>query len=94
MPRLFVIFEIAAMSVSFNVGFAGVSVNTSFVLGDRAADRLRVRRVDERELDAEARVDLRREPIRAAVRDVRDHRVIVGRQRRLEHDLLGGHARR
>ena len=31
MPRSCVIFEIAAMSVSFNVGFAGVSVNTSFV---------------------------------------------------------------
>ncbi len=81
MPRSRVIFEIAAMSreLQRRVG-RRLGEHQLRVVAHGLADRLRVRRVDERELDAEARVDLRREPIRAAVRDVGDDRVIAGRQ--------------
>ena len=64
------------------------------VVAQRLADGLRIGAIRERELDAEARVDLGREAIRAAVRDVRDHRVVAGRERCLEHDLLRRHAGR
>ena len=61
---------------------------------NRLANGIGIRRIDERELHAEARVDLRRDAIRAAVRDVRDDCVIAGRECGLEHDLLRRHARR
>ena len=62
------------------------------VVAQRGAHRIRIGGVDEAELDAEAVQHPGGEPMRAAVDDVRDHRVLARVQERHHHRGGGRHA--
>ena len=82
----------AAMSVIRSSGFDGVSSQSSFVSGRMAASIVgEVAGVDEGEVDAELREELREDAPRAAVEVLRGDDVIAGAEER-EHVVDGGHA--
>ena len=77
-PALCATLTIAAMSVSLSVGFAGVSMKTSCVLGRIACATASGSDVStKRSLDAEVGQDLLKQPHRAAVDDVGNDDVVA-----------------
>ena len=92
MSRARAISEIAAISVSFMVGFAGVSVKISRVLSRSAACTCsELRGVDETELHPEPGEHLGGKPMGAAVDDIGDDGMLARVEKRHHHCVGGRH---